>query len=155
MKKITFILFALIAGTTFAQTNITSSAEIIEAISFVENSGLNFGKVDNAAGTVIITPAGGVSGKTQISGGSAVAGKLTVSGEAGEAYSLTVSETATLTAPTSETMDVTAINHDAAALPVLGENGDDIVNIGGTLTVGANQTAGTYTGTISVTVSYN
>ena len=153
MKKITFILFALIAGTTFGQTTISSSAEIIEAISFVENSGLSFGKIDNAAGTVTITPAGVITGKTQISGGSALAGKLTVSGEAEEAYSLTVSETAVLTGPSSATMNVSAINHNASE--ILDASGDEIVNIGGTLTVGEGQAAGTYEGTISVTVSYN
>jgi len=49
MKKITFILFALIAGTTFAQTNnatATVNAEIVAPISIAQdNISLDFGKI--------------------------------------------------------------------------------------------------------------
>jgi len=153
MKKITFILFALIAGTTFAQTTITSAAEIVEAISFSETTGLNFGKVDNSAGIVTITPAGVVSGKTQVFGGSTSAASLLVSGSADENYSITVSETASLAGPDSATLSVSGITHNATE--TLSDTGEETVKIGGILTVDADQAAGNYTGTISVTVSYN
>lgn len=153
MKKITFIMFALIAGTTFAQTTVSSAAEIVEAISFTENTGLNFGKVDNTAGIVTITTDGVVSGKTQIAGGTTSAASLAVSGEAEEAYTITVPTAATLNGPSSATLSITDVDHNSSL--VLDADGKETVNIGGTLNVGANQTAGAYTGTISVTVSYN
>lgn len=154
MKKITFILLMLISGTVFGQTTVSTTAEIIEAIKFTEVTGLNFGKVDNTAGTVIIDFAGAASGtKTQITGGTVSAAELTVTGEPDEAYSITVSPTATLSDGGSGTMNVTAISHDATE--TLDSSGNETVHIGGTLTVGASQTTGSYTGTISVTVAYN
>lgn len=153
MKKITFVLFALIAGTTFAQTNVTSSAEIIEAITLTENAGLNFGKIDNTAGIVDITPGGVVTGKTQVAGGTTSAAALTVSGAPDEAYTITVPLTASLSGPSSATLSVTGIEHNSTQ--TLDALGNETVNIGGTLNVGTDQTAGSYTGTISVTVSYN
>lgn len=154
MKKITFILFAFIAGTAFGQTTIDSSAEIIAAISFEENTPLNFGRVDNTAGTVGISTAGAVTGKTQIPGAGPTPGKLTVTGEPNELYFFTVSETATLTeAASSQIMNVQAIVHDATEK--LDDLGKEVVIIGGELTVTEGQATGTYFGTISVTVSYN
>lgn len=154
MKKITFILLVLLTGTAFGQTPVTSSAEIIEAITLTEVTGLNFGKVDNTAGTVIISTAGVVTGtKTQISGGTTSAAELTVTGEPNEAYTITVPTTTTLSDGGSATMDVTGIDHNATQ--VLDASGNETVNLGGTLTVGATQTTGSYTGTISVTVAYN
>ncbi|MFD0975657.1 DUF4402 domain-containing protein [Salinimicrobium gaetbulicola] len=155
MKKITLLLLMLISGTAFGQTTVSSAAEIIEAIKFTEVTGLNFGKLDNTAGTVIIDYAGTPTGtKTQIAGGVVSAAELTVTGEPDEAYSITVGETATLTeSVSSATMDVTGITHDANE--TLDASGNETVHIGGTLTVGASQTTGSYTGTISVTVAYN
>ncbi len=155
MKKITFILFALIAGTTFAQsTTVSTAAEIIEAITFTEIAGLNFGKVDNTAGSVIISTTGGVTGtKTQVSGGTTSAAELTVSGAANETYSITVPTTTTLTGP-GTALNVTGLNHNSTG-NLDATTGEETVNIGGTLTVPGGQTIGAYSGTISVTVSYN
>jgi hypothetical protein len=157
MKKITFILFALVAGTTFAQTTVSSTAEIIEAITFEETSDLSFGRVDNTAGFVTIeaTPAGTASGKTQV-GGSTSSAALKVSGAISETYSITLSTTATLTETGGNTLPVTSINHNASTSPSLdGINGEDTFNIGGTLTLAGGETPGTYSGNIDVTVSYN
>lgn len=151
MKKITFILLALISGTAFGQSTVSSSAEIIEAISFVENTGLNFGKVDNSAGTVTIAFDGTSTGKTQIAGGTTTAGDLTVSGEPNEAYNITVSGTATLNGP--GTMNITGITHNGTGS--LDAAGDETFQIGGVLNVGDGQATGTYSGSISVTVAYN
>src|SRR5680860_928770 len=52
MKKVTFILFALITGTTFAQEVVGTSqvyAEIVSPIEIVSTGDLNFGTI--AAGT--------------------------------------------------------------------------------------------------------
>ncbi|HSM62882.1 MAG TPA: DUF4402 domain-containing protein, partial [Gillisia sp.] len=49
MKKITFILFALIAGTTFAQNTANdaaiTTAEIVSPLSITKNRALNFGRI--------------------------------------------------------------------------------------------------------------
>ncbi|SDL14170.1 protein of unknown function [Salinimicrobium catena] len=154
MKKITFILLVLLTtGTAFGQTTVSTAAEIIEAITFTEASGLNFGKVDNTAGTVIIDFDGTPSGtKSQITGGSPSAAVLNVTGEASESYNIILSSTATLSGPGPD-MNVTEIAHDANQ--TLDVDGKETVNIGGKLTVGTNQIAGSYSGSISITVSYN
>lgn len=153
MKKITFILIALFTGTAFAQTNVTASAEIVEAITLTENVGLSFGKVDNTAGTVIINSDNSVAGtKTQITGGTTSAAELTVSGSKDENYTITVPATTTLSGPGAD-LNVTGLSHNATQ--TLDSNGKETVNIGGTLTVPNGQTSGSYSGTISVTVSYN
>lgn len=153
MKKITFILFALITGTAFAQTTVSTAAEIIEAITLTENAGLNFGKIDNTAGIVDITPGGVVTGKTQVAGGTTSSAQLTVSGAPDEAYTITVPGTSSLAGPSSATLSVTGIVHNSTQ--TLDASGNETVNIGGTLNVETDQIAGSYTGTISVTVSYN
>ncbi len=155
MKKITFILLALLSGTAFGQSTVSSSAEIIQAISFSENKGLNFGKVDNGAGTVIIGTNGSTNGGTktkQIAGGAPGPADLTVKGEPDEAYNIIVNPLTTLSGSGSS-MDVIDINHNGTG--ILDAAGEEIFQIGGTLKVNAGQATGTYTGTVSVTVSYN
>jgi len=160
MKKITFILFALIAGTTFAQTGGTDnasavvSADIVSVISITKDVDLNFGKVisDVAGGTVIIGTDDTRSGTADYVtvGASPSAASFTIDAETGYTYSISIVGT-DLTGPGT----AMPIVYDPS-LPAAGNEGGTATNllIGGTLTIGASQTVGAYASTVDVTVAY-
>ena len=85
---------------------------------------------------------------------------FTVSGvnSAPYAISLPASNTVTLTSNVdpADTMTITGfIRTGYTDQRVLDANGDGTFSVGATLNVGSNQPAGTYSGTYTVTVSYN
>ena len=167
MKKITFILFALFAGTTFAQDGTASAtatvnAEIVTPITIANGTTLEFGSIVAAEG-----------------------GKVRVNTAGTRTFSNNNMEVITATAITAATFDVTAavdysysisipqINlTDVAAvgtdMPVsftqdlggetdgtaTGTGAAQTLKVGGLLTVAAAQVAGKYDGTVTVTVAY-
>lgn len=151
MKKVTFVILSLIfSATAFGQTDISTAAVIVEAIQITAGKSLDFGKVDNTGGTVVVAPGGAVTGKTQISSGSGGgAGQITISGGANELYTLDLG-TAT---GTIGGMNITGIISNSTGQ--LNGSGEEIVGIGATLTVPDGHAPGSYTGTISVTAAYN
>ncbi|MBK5193985.1 MAG: DUF4402 domain-containing protein [Flavobacteriaceae bacterium] len=164
MKKITFILFALIAGTTFAQNTdngtATASASIVSAITIADGTTLNFGKIlKGTAGTVAISTAGlrSVTGVTEIVGTAVSASTFVVNASDGYVYDVTFIPSITLTngstATGTKTMTVDTFIHDAGVTPT-GTGADQNLNVGATLHVVADQVEGNYSGTASVTVTY-
>jgi spore coat protein U-like protein len=159
MKKITFILFALIAGTTFAQTEEGTAdvnAEIVSPISIAEGTPLNFGKIIGAVtgGDVTISNDGttrtiDASMDVPSSAFSSAAFEVTASNL--YSYSITIDDS-TIT-DGSNPMDVT-FTHDKLATANVGNGTAQTVNVGGTLTVGNNQPSGLYEGTVTVQVAY-
>jgi hypothetical protein len=173
MKKITFILFALIAGTTFAQTASETAtanvgAEIIQPITITKNNDLNFGRIigTSAGGTVNITE-GGVRTSSATpdildpsTGGIAAisASKFTITAAEDFSYGITIPATVTITGSGGDPMIVT-LNpfYDGAALSGASPKGTDdkeILTVGGDLAVGTTQGQGAYTATFDVTVTY-
>lgn len=161
MKKITFILFALIAGTAFAQEGATStatatvSADIVSTINITKDVDLNFGKVisDTSGGTVIIDTDSERTGTANIVtvGTSPTAAKFSINAETGYTYSISIEGT-DLTGAGADM----PVNYNRISLPLAGNMGgtDTELFIGGTLTVGANQAVGAYSGTLDVTIAY-
>ena len=159
MKKITFILFALITGTTFAQNGTanetaTATADVVSVISIVKDFDLNFGKViTGTAGTVIIGQDGTRSTSSTadyVTSTATKAAKFTITAEQGYTYSIGLVNT-TLTGagdPMSFTLD--------PSLSAAGNAGnvDKELFIGGTLTVASTQAVGAYAGEVVVTVAY-
>jgi hypothetical protein len=163
MKKITFILFALFSGTTFAQDNATATvnAEIVTPIIITsDGSALNFGSIVAAEG-----------------------GKVRVNTAGTRTFSNTNMEVITATTTTAATFDVTAadtysysisipsidlIDVDSNLMPVsftqdlegetdgtaTGSGVPQTLLVGGLLTVAAAQPANKYEGTVKVTVVY-
>ncbi len=72
-----------------------------------------------------------------------------MTGASGATYSVTIPATVSLTGPGSA-MTVTLTDPGAGTLT----GGTDTFNVGGTLAVGASQTAGSYSGTYTVSVNY-
>ncbi len=164
MKKITFILLALISGTAFAQegsasATATVNAEIVTPIAIADGTDLNFGSIVAADG-----------------------GNVRVNTEGTRTFSNNNMDVATATAITAATFDVTAANlySYSISIPsiVLTGAGDDMpvsfthdlegetdgnaegtgaaqtLKVGGLLTVAASQTEGAYDGEVTVTVAY-
>ena len=159
MKKITLIAMMAFTGATFAQgtanATATSAAEIVEPITIVKARDLNFGRIIGGSaggGTVTIaaTDAGDRTIDTDLSapGGTITSAKFTITAS-DNAYGI-VLESSDLTASGLTTMSFTPT-------PSITEttSGDKTLYVGGDLTVGTTQEAGTYQGDIKVTVNYN
>ncbi|QIG54252.1 DUF4402 domain-containing protein [Altererythrobacter sp. BO-6] len=167
MKKIVLAAFAAAVafpaaaapGDTDDATG-TATAVIVAPITITNTgSGLNFGTIapdDTASGTVTI----GYTGTATPSGVVLVAGattpsadEFTVSGEDGQAYTIDIDTDVTLTrAGGTETMTATL---DAESAGDIIGDGNDVFAVGGELTVGAGQVAGSYSGTYTVTATYD
>ncbi|TRO66511.1 DUF4402 domain-containing protein [Christiangramia sabulilitoris] len=165
MKKITFILIALISGSAFAQNAAEAigtadiSAEIVTPIKIENGTAMNFGSIVAAEG-----------------------GNVRVNTEGNRTFSNTNMDVTSATTITAATFDVTAANNYAYSITipstVLTGTGSDMaisftqdllgdtdgtatgsgtaqkLKVGGLLTVASGQLAGTYSGTVSVTVAY-
>lgn len=148
-----------------AQASATDSANIAALISnpitLSKTGDLDFGEISPSTGstTVVVTTASATTGSTaSLVGGTPAAASFDVGGLALRSYSITLPGDGTITiddAGAGVAMDVDGFNHDAGGTPALGAGGTDSFNVGATLTVGADQLAGTYTGSFDVTVDYN
>lgn len=139
-----------------------ATATVVQAIDITQNRALNFGKfVASNGGTVTLTNVattvvGGTS--VRVSPSTAASGQFTVTGDGAATYTLTADASTTIT-DGNTTMNVTAITPSVTTGGVLsgtsGSQGSQVVYVGATLTQGAANAAGTYSGTYSITVAYN
>jgi Domain of unknown function (DUF4402) len=169
MKK-TLISAAIVAAVAFTQAanaqgfnsstvNANASARIITPIQITSPTGLNFGDVvpSASAGTVVLTPAGGRSataGATLGSGTGVATAAFNVTGQASAAYTIVLPVSATISSG-SNNMTVGTFLSSIGTTGALNVGGTQSFNVGATLSVGASQATGTYTGTFPVSVNYN
>jgi len=158
MKKITFILFALIAGTTFAQETATANAaaDIVSPFVISAEQDLNFGKVANdATGTVVVGTDGtlGATSLDQIGSTAPAAASFDVTAANSFNYTIALPSSVDLTNGT-EDITVDTFSHDAGA-STQGIGTIQTIGVGATLNVAAEQATGNYDGTFDVTVSYD
>ncbi|WP_221795165.1 DUF4402 domain-containing protein [Aquisediminimonas sediminicola] len=146
-------------GAWAATANGTASATIVNPIAVSNSRDLAFGSIATVAegGTVALTAVSTtvVTDTSVVSSGTQTSAKFTVTGGAYNTYSFSVPETVTLArgaGGTGNTMSATLTNSTPAGL---GSAGSEDIYVGGTLTVGANQANGTYSGTFVATVAYN
>ena len=136
----------------------SSTARVVQALTITPGAALAFGDiVSGAAGSVAITPAGGVTDTGVTSTGTQTAGVFTVDGANDAQYSILLDGSATITDPVSaNTMTVGSLNHSKApaAFGTLSGTGSDTLTVGGTLAVLGTESVGSYTGTYKVTVNY-
>ncbi len=157
-KKIALLGAAAVAmistGANAATVSATAEVDILAPVTLAQTAGLDFGVVaaGAAAGTVTLTPASDV--RTCSAGlacvGAANRGAFSVVGANGYTVVITVAPTTTLTglgAPMSLSLTASTPLVIASGLP-------QTFHVGGTLAVGAAQTAGTYNGTYSVSADY-
>lgn len=139
-----------------------SSARIITPLNITAgNAGLRFGDIvpdASAAGTVAIAASNGAETCTTVvcltSDRGAAA--FNVTGEAGKSFTVSVPSSVTLNGTeasnTGQSMSSTLASSSATA--TLDAGGAAAFNVGGTLTVTANQAVGAYSGSFVVTVDY-
>jgi hypothetical protein len=162
------VMFILVVANNASATPITASAEVVGNIAVAQNQVLNFGQFTSStaagtvrldAGTTVAVVGGGVVhlGSEQIG-----IADLDTSG-AGAGPTITVTVTGTTLVSGLNNMTVAGnCKHATGALSA--DNGSctftstganpDPVDIGGVVTVGANQPVGTYTGSIEVTAAF-
>jgi spore coat protein U-like protein len=161
MKKITFILFALITGTTFAQSKANAiaavNAEIVSPLGIASSGALNFGTFTTSeeSVTATITILADGSEKTfsetdmELPGDVFSNPTFTITKSENVQYGL---DLAVSEAPTDGTnsLSLNALTSTASA-----ENNDiTSFTVGGTLNVPSDAVEGIYEGEVKVTVTY-
>ena len=167
MKKLLFISFAFITGTSFAQTEASDvavvNAEIVAPISITNENALDFGRiaVGSTEGEIKITPEGERTGPVGMLMPSVVSAASFYVNAANEySYMMTISgsplslEGSGSDAPATSVMEV-AYNHDKGdEKSFVGTGNLQEFKVGGTLKVQANQAPGQYSGDVTMTVVY-
>jgi hypothetical protein len=169
--KTTLKIFALtvalfgITNISFGQDTSTAavnaSAKIITPISIVKVKDINFGDLvpsATTAVTVVMDQTGSITSDAQYflanSSTPRTAASFTISGEAGHAYKINCPTTIALEGP-GNNMTLTfspSLAIDGTSLTLTG--GTQTLNLGGSLALAANQTAGAYSAEFNVTVAY-
>jgi hypothetical protein len=180
LKLVATTAFALsagmLAGNSFAanpaNATATATANVVVPIAISSSRNLNFGRfaAGLAGGTVTVDNSGArlaaTGGVILVAANSAPTNaKFDVTGDNDATYTIDAATgtSASLSDGLGHTMALAITGNlsaaaDTAAVPATGTlsaAGAQSIYIGGTLTVGAAQTPGTYTGTVSVTVDYN
>jgi hypothetical protein len=141
--------------------NANATATVIDPLGVTEVNGMSFGDISATAtaGTVVLDLGDGrtFTGGVDLAGGTVTSGDYTLTGEPNKAYVITFPASATITSGT-DTMTVnTFTTSKGSTAPITGTldgTGNDSFIIGGTLIVGGNQPAGTYSGSYVLTVEY-
>lgn len=159
-----------------ADASTTANAEVVAPIAITKDSDMNFGKFSptGTAGTITLDTDGSVDGGanvTVLSNTSAAVARFTVSGEPSATYAITYPTGVSLSdgAATPSTMALSFLSEvvadggtatggattTAATGTLDATTGVQDIILGGTLDVGASQTAGSYTATFNIGVEYN
>ena len=156
----------LAAPTAFAQYTasgtVTSSAVLVRTLSVSSTTALDFGTFapGATAGSVVMSAAGvrtATGGVTLVSTSQGSSSTISLSGTPSTTYSVTLPTSVTLTAQTGNaTMTLNSFTTNLTSLQgTLNSSGIGAFNIGGTLGVSASQPISTYSGSFTVTLSYN
>ena len=159
MKLLATSLLLVVAPSKFAfaasETG-TAQATIQAAVAVSQNQVLDFATIlpDPAGDTVTLTSLAAISSNT---GGSAFsgttsAGQFLVTGDANSVVTLQFGTGATLTGA-GTAIPLGNFTTDTLT-PSMDGTGNLSFDVGGQITIGANQTAGLYTGNYTVTVAY-
>ncbi len=140
----------------------TASATIVTALSITNTGGTNlaFGTIapGASAGLVTVSAAGvrTADGNVQLITSTASAAPFSITGSGSLACSVTIPASVSITNGTvlnDMLVDLSSDLSNAALVSLVG--GVKTFNVGGTLHVGANQAAGSYSKTFDVSVVYN
>ena len=146
-------------GQNTAVATAAAGARIITPITIANNKALEFGDIISAANTVTISPAGARTATNPnallvTASRTPQAAQFTVVGEASLKYTVLISESITLKgAVTSETMTVNNFYHNATGT-LNATTGEETFSVGADLIVGGTQASDIYTGSFTVTVTY-
>jgi Mat/Ecp fimbriae major subunit len=176
MKKLIFSVIVLAAATfsayaagPSATTTADAKIKVVTPLTLVKTVDLNFGSiaVGSAAATATLTPAAttnaSISGDGTLltSSETRTAALFTATGQASSNFAITVDQTVSVAADgfTATAMTLTTSCSETgsagAYTSALETGASKTFYIGGSLAIAGGQTAGSYKGTINVTVNYN
>ena len=167
MKKILAISIMLIAFSAgaFAQSTdteqTTASAVIVGPLALTKVSDMDFGTIatTGTAGTVTLGTDNSRTavGPALVAPAAGVAASFTVAGEASRTFTITLPADGTVSLISgANSMAANIFVHNAGANPALDVAGAAAFTVGATLSVAANQAAGSYTSAnFPVTINYN
>ncbi|NBC36914.1 DUF4402 domain-containing protein [Novosphingobium sp. FSY-8] len=144
------------SGSTSTATG-TATANVVAPVVLSHNSGaaLSFGRFTTGTGGSVVVATSGSGSTTAdvtfVPGSTTTADAFSLSGDPSRSYA--VSTTAGSVSNGSKTMPFTT--QPSANTGALNSAGSGSFTVGGTLTVAGNETAGSYTGSYSATVTYN
>jgi spore coat protein U-like protein len=148
-----------------AQATANATGTVVTPIAIAAAVDLVFGSFAPGAGGSVTVSTSGVraaTGAILMTGATPSAARFNITGEASTTYSITHSGSATLTSGANSMAlakfsDLSAGNATSGnpATGTLDGAGAQSLYVGGTLTVGAAQAPGVYTGTVIATVEYN
>jgi Mat/Ecp fimbriae major subunit len=159
------VLKAVIAGSLVASLSMgataahaatasaTAKAKILRQVTLTNKADLQFGTIVSSPtqSTVVISAAGvRTCGTTLVCSGTSTAAVFELTGTTGQVVTVSVPSSVTLTAGT---FSMTA-SLAASASSVTLANSAGSFTVGGTLTVGADQADGDYSGTFNATADY-
>ncbi|MGY5847320.1 DUF4402 domain-containing protein [Salegentibacter sp. HM20] len=160
MKKITFILLALISGVSFAQSSAdgtaTVNAEIVSPILISNAANMDFGRIIGTVdgGTVTIDNDGDrTASNDNLLAPSTTYQAASFNVTAAEDYSYSITIDDIVLEGAGDDMQI-SFTSSLGFENVAGTGAAEVLNVGGALTVNANQAEGTYSGEVTVTVSY-
>ena len=161
LKQIFVILFtsSIYAPAYAAVATATATVDITSTIIINTINGVFFGDISPgaAAGTLALSPSGirtttgGVTVNTAIAGSPAT---FDVQGTPNATYSVSL-PAAVIMSNVASSIVMDTFTSSPATTGVIGASGQQTLFVGATLNVGSNQSFGTYTGSLSVTVDYN
>lgn len=147
-----------------ANSSATASATIIAPMTISSATNLSFGSFDaSKPGTVTVDTAGNrTANGVTLSGGTPAAATFSISGQSGLSYNIAYTGTSATLSNGSDSMALAIVSDlggaaSSAGAPVSSgtlSSGATTLRVGGTLTINAGMPAGSYNGTISVTVQY-
>ena len=147
--------FAAPTNTDSADGSATATVVAPITLTHVEGAVLNFGAFTaGGGGTVVVTRAGNGSETGEVvavAGSTNSADQFSVSGDADRVFTISTDD-GSVSDGNGNSMDFTT---NAPARGTLDSSGAATFNVGGTLTVGADQVPGDYNGTYNATVTYN
>ena len=148
------------AATALVAILLARRAAAVIAIDVTANADLGFGQIvaTTTAGTVTVPPQGGrtSSGGVVLGNGfAASAAAFTVHGQPNAAYSITLPSSCVLSGGGSSMTADSFLDSHHNGMTVVGPTGMASFTAGATLHVAARQPSAAYSGTYSVTVSYN
>ena len=151
---------ALVGELSAASITAPVSAKIISTVNLVTLSGIQFGEISasNMPGTIVLEPGGARTSTQGATLNSAVPGgpaAFEIIGNPSATYVISLPVSVTLTSPNGQNMEVDQFTSLPSLTGQLDAGGRQILYVGGTLNVNANQLYGDYSGVMSVTVEYN
>ena len=169
MKKfiLSFVAILMIAGFSSrvvaqSDADCDATATLIIPISIANDVAMDFKTVaaSATAGTVVMAATAGAAltptGGCTVISGTPTAGKFTVTGEGTQVFTITLpSSASTLTGSVSGdiTVDTWTCSEPLTTAALVG--GTLVFYVGGTLNIGVDEVAGTYTGSFNIIVDYN